>query len=261
MHKLTNEEFVRRFEQKNQDHSAYKIIDKYKNSRTAIRVKHIKCGHVYYVIPRDFMRGLNRCPKCHQKNISKIYRRPKATVINIAKKVLGKEYSILSCNFLDTGDKPSYYLTIKHLTCGKVYTTRQDHITSDKRKCSCTRKTKSVGEDLLAKYFISNSIKFIHPKLFDGLLDKQKLHYDFYLPDLNVLVEYQGMQHYYKNHQITSSGRNSSDVWDLQIKHDNMKRQYANSNGYILIEVPYIFDTYEKVSKYTSKQLSLKCKK
>lgn len=261
MKKLTNDEFISKFNRNNQDHSSYEFLDEYINSRTPIRVKHLDCGNIYYAIPRDIIRGKNRCSKCHQKNISVRYRQAEDTVISLAKSILGDEYLILSCDFKKVGTKFSYYLTIKHLKCGKVYTTRQDHITSDKRKCSCTRNVKSVGENILSDYFDNNSIEFCHPKLFDDLVDKQKLHYDFYLPKYNVLVEYQGMQHYYKNHQITRKGYNLHDVWSLQIKHDNMKRQYAQENGYILIEVPYLLDTYSKVSKYVDKQLSIKCKK
>lgn len=261
MKKLTNDEFIRKFNKNNQDHSSYKFLDEYINSRTPIRVKHLDCGNIYYAIPRDIIRGKNRCSKCYQKNISVRYRQTEDTVISLANSILGDEYLILSCDFKKVGTKFSYYLTIKHLTCGKVYTTRQDHITSDKRKCSCTRNVKSVGENLLSEYFDKNSIEFCHPKLFDDLADKQKLHYDFYLPNFNVLVEYQGMQHYYKNHQITRKGRSAYDVWNLQIKHDNMKRKYAHDNGYVLIEVPYLFDTSSKVSRYVNKQLSIKCKK
>ncbi|ATG86314.1 group I intron protein [Lactobacillus phage LpeD] len=261
MKRLTNEEFIRKFNKNNEDHNNYKILDKYKNSRTPIRVKHINCGNIYYAIPRELMRGKNRCSKCYQKAMSSKLRKDKSNVIRLVKKVLGADYSIIACDFLKVGTKFSYYLTIKHLVCGKVYKIRQDHITSDHRKCSCTRRTKSVGEELLVRYFKNNSINFVHPMLFDDLIDKQKLHYDFYLPNLNVLVEYQGMQHYYKNHQITRKGHNAHNVWSTQIKHDNMKRQYAHNNGYILIEVPYIFGTYDRVAKYTSKQIAIKCKK
>ena len=41
----------------------YTFLDTYVNKRTKIRVKHNKCGHVYAVLPTNFLRG-SRCPSC-----------------------------------------------------------------------------------------------------------------------------------------------------------------------------------------------------
>ena len=41
----------------------YKVLGEYKNNRTKILVKHLKCGHEWCVIPKDILRD-RRCPKC-----------------------------------------------------------------------------------------------------------------------------------------------------------------------------------------------------
>lgn len=41
----------------------YKVLGKYVNNRTKILVKHLKCGHEWFVIPKDILRD-RRCPKC-----------------------------------------------------------------------------------------------------------------------------------------------------------------------------------------------------
>lgn len=42
----------------------YAFLDTYVNSRTKIRVKHNKCGHIYKVEPNSFIHG-SRCPYCN----------------------------------------------------------------------------------------------------------------------------------------------------------------------------------------------------
>lgn len=41
----------------------YVFLEKYKNARTKIKIKHNKCNNVYYVTPNDFLSG-RRCPHC-----------------------------------------------------------------------------------------------------------------------------------------------------------------------------------------------------
>lgn len=63
------------------------------------------------------------------------------------------------------------------------------------------------------------------------------------------MIEYQGLQHY---EPIDYFGGEKQ--FDRQQKHDQLKRDYARKNGYNLIEVPYIEDTYEKIKEYLIKK-------
>lgn len=88
------------------------------------------------------------------------------------------------------------------------------------------------------------------PKKFDNLKDKKKLHYDFYLLDSNVLIEYQGLQHY---QPVKHYG--GEKTFKVQQLHDKMKREYAINNGYRLLEVSYKENTQEKVNSFLDKNL------
>ena len=72
--------------------------------------------------------------------------------------------------------------------------------------------------------------------------------YDFYLPDQNILIEYQGLQHY---QPIDYFG--GDDRFMVQQKHDQMKLDYAKEHGYNLIAIPYTEDTLAKIKKYLIK--------
>lgn len=89
----------------------------------------------------------------------------------------------------------------------------------------------SSGEIFLMKLFDENNINFETEKIFPDLKYTSYLRYDFYLPDLNVLVEYHGEHHfgegiYYREDVII---------------HDRIKFDYAKDNN-----IPIIYYTNSK---------------
>ena len=91
-------------------------------------------------------------------------------------------------------------------------------------------------------------ITYEYQKTFPDLKDVQTLSYDFYLPDQNILIEYQGLQHYEPVDHFGGDGK-----FKLQQKHDKLKSDYARDHGYNLIAVPYTYDTLSKIKKYLLK--------
>lgn len=57
-----------------------------------------------------------------------------------------------------------------------------------------------------------------------------KLRFDFYFPEQNICLEYQGIQHYdFTNKFYSEEGQ----------ERDNLKREYCRNNNIKLIEIPY----------------------
>lgn len=92
----------------------------------------------------------------------------------------------------------------------------------------------SRGENYIRNYLDKNSIKYEPQKKFEDLKDKTYLSYDFYLPDYKMLIEYQGIQHYEATEYF-----GGEEQFKIQLKHDFLKYQYAEDNGYKLLEIPY----------------------
>lgn len=93
-------------------------------------------------------------------------------------------------------------------------------------------------EDVLKKYNIRCDIQ----KKFDGLLGTGggNLSYDFYLLDINVLIEYDGEFHYFPI--------KGEEELIKQQKHDELKNNYAKNNNIKLIRIPYWdFDNIEEI--------------
>ena len=99
--------------------------------------------------------------------------------------------------------------------------------------CGCLR---SKGEELLQKIFTNNSINFIKEYSFKDCKDKDngKLRFDFYLPDYNCSIEYDGVQHF-----IYNKGWNTKDNYGTLIRHDTIKNNYCKNNNINLLRIPY----------------------
>lgn len=102
------------------------------------------------------------------------------------------------------------------------------------KSCGCLC---SLGEQKVNQLLSHLHISFETQKSFVDLVSKlgHPLFFDFYLPDYNVLIEYQGEQHY------TYSGRgwNTYEHFLKLQERDELKRQYCKQNNLKLIEIPY----------------------
>ena len=100
------------------------------------------------------------------------------------------------------------------------------------------------------------NILFKRQHSFQKCRDKNALPFDFYIPEYNTTIEYQGEQHY-KIIQRGSMTREDA-ISNLEIiqKHDEIKRKFCIENNLNHIEIPYwenndienfIFDEFIKI--------------
>jgi hypothetical protein len=91
----------------------------------------------------------------------------------------------------------------------------------------------SRGEDAIKSYLENNSINFIRNYQFDDCIRIRKLRFDFYLPDINICIEYDGEHHYQENKYF---GEGNLDYIN---KNDQIKNKYCINNKINLIRIPY----------------------
>ena len=115
---------------------------------------------------------------------------------------------------------------------------------------SCGCETKSKGEkyveDLLRKF----GIKYLQQHKFNGRKNIKPLHFDFYLPDLNICIEYDGEQHY---KSVDYFG--GEEGLKLRIQNDQIKNEYCKTHNIKLIRIPYYKtkkEIFEIISDLTS---------
>lgn len=212
----------------------YTFLGSYIGSHNKIRVKHNKCGNIYKVFPNNFIKG-HGCPYC-ARVAKKTDKRFKQEVYDL----VGNEYT-----FLEYYRGALTKIKVKHIKCGNIYKVKPAMFLIGNR---CPYCNSPKGELIIDKILRSLKINYEVQKTFDDLKDKSYLSYDFYVPSQNILIEYQGKQHYQPIEHF--GGENT---FKVQQKHDQMKLDYAKNHSYRLIDVPYTEDTLPKIKKYLIK--------
>lgn len=105
------------------------------------------------------------------------------------------------------------------------------------KSCGCL---KSSGELKIIQILFENNIRFETQKTFEGCKNCFLLKFDFYLPDYNAVIEYNGEQHYCPIEFLGGEKR-----FQQQQKNDNIKKDWCLKNNIKFIEIPY-FD-YKKI--------------
>lgn len=143
-------------------------------------------------------------------------------------------------------------IKLKHLCCGNILETNMHHFIDDEIRChSCC---KSSGEAIVKEFLNINNIKYIQEYRFNNLTTgklnnkKSLMSVDFWLPNKQTIIEYQGKQHY-------TAGNWSKGIDYLQKykKYDSIKVSYAKKHGYLLLTPNYKMkrkDIFKYLSNY-----------
>jgi hypothetical protein len=94
----------------------------------------------------------------------------------------------------------------------------------------CPKCSQSVGENLVEKFLQRNNINYIPQKKFNNCKHINMLVFDFYLPDYNTCIEFNGIQHY---EPIAIFG--GLDALKINIERDLIKYNYCIDNKITLI--------------------------
>ena len=91
----------------------------------------------------------------------------------------------------------------------------------------------SAGEKRIYDYLMKKNIEFVWQKKFKDCKDKNTLPFDFYLPEYNLIVEFDGEQHY----KVT--GRFGQEGFEKTQKHDLIKNKYCADNNINILRLTY----------------------
>lgn len=219
----------------------YSIIGEYKNYNTKVLVRHNTCGNEYLVRPDSLLRG-SKCLKCTHGSYKERYLKTTEEFGDNVLELTKGKYELKS-EYKGTYEP----IEIEHLECGNIYTTKPYKFILGSRCPICNQ---SKGETLVENVLIDLDIRFERQKKFKNLKNKNNLSYDFYLPNQNILIEYQGIQHY---EPIEIFG--GVDSFKIQVKNDNIKRKYAKDNNYNLLEISYEINKYGSIKEVIEKEL------
>jgi len=174
------------------------------------------------------------CPECGKlKSIPKISEK----WLDDFKKIHGDEYEYSRVFYKKCSEKVEI-ICKKH---GSFLQTPSSH----KSGSGCPKCKISKGEKAILKFLEENNIKYNLNYSFDECKYKNTLPFDFYLEDMNICIEYDGIQHF---EPIDYFG--GVEKLNNQINKDKIKSDWCLSNNIKLIRISYL--EYDKISHILS---------
>src|ERR1035437_7209279 len=99
----------------------------------------------------------------------------------------------------------------------------------------CESNKSSIGERLIKTYLDENNIKYEREKKFDDCKNIKELPFDFYLPEYNLCIEYDGELHYKSSIQFGGEKR-----LNRVKEHDEIKNKWCKDNNIKLLRIHYL---------------------
>lgn len=176
----------------------------------------------FWQTPDTHLNRKSGCPKCARIAAGNLKRSSPERFAAIASKVHGGKYDYSESGFATYRAGKVKIICPEH---GEFWQDPKSHL----RGCGCPRCRDSRGERAVAAELARSSIAPERNRRFKELGD---LSYDFYIPSRNLLIEYNGEQHYSQS----SFGRHNL---KKQRHHDWLKRKYARDHSIRLLAIPY----------------------
>lgn len=189
-----------------------------------------ECGNIITVNGVELRNGHTKSCGCYQKD-----RTRETCIKNLVGKTIGNFTVLESINGVKTRG-PSHSWRCRCNLCGREDFIITTHNIYHQYSCGCSISSK--GERKIAELLDNQNIHYIKEKRFNNCIfpDNNYLaRFDFYLPDYNTLLEYDGIQHF----SIGKGYFDNPDKFKLTQEHDNFKNNWAKENGYTIIRIPY----------------------
>jgi len=138
------------------------------------------------------------------------------------------DYSLITEEYKNSATK----VTIKCNECGHIFKQAcSNHIAGT----GCPKCNMSHGESIISKLLDDHNITYIPQYEFEDCRNQYRLPFDFYLPDTNTCIEFDGSLHYIP----WNKGERSIRKFEMTQTNDKIKTGYCNDNNIRLIRIPY----------------------
>ena len=214
-------------------------VDKstYKHTGEKVRVHCSEHDISWDIIANAFKTGQG-CRACSYEKTAIARRLPLAEILERAKILHGNKYDYSKAKQPENQIDEIIVICPKH---GEFESIVGNHIHPDIRS-GCPICNASRGEKKLSIYFKSKVIRYETQKMFEGLKLEGNLKCDFYIPDYNVVIEYNGRQHY---EPVKAFGGEKE--FKKTVKRDKIKKKYCLDNGIRFEVIKYDEDIEERL--------------
>lgn len=238
----THQEFIEEMEHINPN---IEIHTEYYNRNTRIYCTCKICGNKWDAKAGNLLNGRG-CKKCSNKHLSIIKRKSHEEFVRDLSKrnIHFNTFEILD-KYVGDDDK----IRCRCKKCNYIWEVTPRSLYQGH---NCPNCVKSRGEECVEQYLKKHNINYESQKRFKNLrgIGNKLLSYDYYIPCCNILIEYQGKQHY---QALDFFG--GDDQFIIQKEHDKRKKEYAQNNGYDFIEIPYW--EYDNIDRILSQKIKV----
>ena len=178
------------------------------------------CGNKVEVNSDNLRRGLTQSCGCLHSEL---------THEAVFKDITGQKFGKLTPISYKIINSKTYWVC--QCDCGNTTVVAGSNL-KNKHTQSCGCITKSIGEQNIENILLTNNIQYFKEYSFSDLPNRR---FDFYLPDYNRLIEFDGPQHikYSKNWYQTY------EEWKQALDRDYEKNEYALTYNIELVRIPY----------------------
>ena len=215
------------------------IILEYPNSiKLNSLILHKKCGLKINMTMNNHLSHKNGCKKCSKNSL-----KSNEYWIKKCEEIWGDEFEII--DYINNVWKK---VQVKHKLCGSILIKDMNNLIHNKRGCSiCTRK--SYGEFYIKEFLDKNNIRYVNQKTFDGLINPKtgrKLRVDLYLPDYEIILEIDGVQHYKPIEHWGGEKSYLEQVYRDNIKNDFFGNKLIRINNKKIKDIEKIWQQLQK---------------
>ena len=236
---MTQEEFVQNSEKVYGNKYDYSKVN-YVNCQTKVCIICPIHGE-FWQTPTTHLKGTIGCRKCRDDKLKSCNAKPPLTTeefIRRARLVHGDKYDYQKSNY--TNSKAKICITCqKH---GDFWQDAGGHL----HGAGCPKCKRSLGEESVEGFLKEHNIEYLPQYCIKNenlFCFNERFLVDFYLPDYNTFIEFNGEQHY---KPIKWYGGQVK--FEQQQERDYALRQYCKEHNIKLIEIPYTeFNNIESV--------------
>ena len=217
---MLENDFVKRSNEVHNNKYDYSKIE-YSNTTTKIKIVCPEHGE-FEQKPSDHLNG-HGCLFCGRNIAGNKTRLSNDKFIKMAKKIHGNKYDYSLVEYKN-------YLTKVAIVC-KYHGVFKQNPGNHLKGQNCPGCKSSKGEEKVKKWLLEKNIVFKEQYSFEDCVYKQKLKFDFYLPETNTVIEYDGLFHF----KETSIGNNLNE----SLVKDKIKDDYCIKNNIRLIRIGF----------------------
>lgn len=191
------------------------LIEPYTNMKDKLLHRCDKCDNEFRTPPRTVKSSVNGCPVCSGKKFN----------LKKYKELLPNDIIVIG-DYADTSTKTKH----KCLTCNNIWETKPNYILH--MNTGCPLCTSSKGEKMISN--LLNEMGINYNSEYQVNINNSIYRFDFFLPDFNIFIEYDGIQHF---KPIEYFG--GIDQFEIILNNDKIKNKWISDNKFNLIRIPY----------------------